>query len=71
MGIGKRLLRGLFGALMKSGHHSALVWVLVDNPARYFYEAMSGRLVAERDKALWGKMLPQAAYGWPNLQPDR
>ena len=67
LGIGKRLLSGLFGALTKKRYRSALVWVLTDNPARYFYAAMGGTPVAERDEALWGKTLRQTAYGWPYL----
>ena len=42
--------------------------MLADNPARYFYAAMGGRVVAERSQALWGKPLQQAAYGWPDLE---
>ncbi len=67
-GIGGRLLRALFIELKERGHPSALVWVLADNPARYFYAAMGGRVVAERSQALWGKPLQQAAYGWPDLE---
>ena len=71
LGIGKRLLSGLFGALTKKRYRSALVWVLTDNPARYFYAAMGGTPVAERDEALWGKTLRQTAYGWPYLDEAR
>ena len=67
-GTGAGLLRGLFGALTERGYSSALVWVLADNPARYFYAAMGGVVVAERDEALWGKTVRQAAYGWTDLK---
>ena len=67
-GLGKRLLQGLFGALTKRGYRSALVWVLADNPARYFYQAMGGQLIAERDEALGGRSLRQTAYGWTDLE---
>ena len=70
-GIGKGLLHGLLGELSKRGYASALVWVLADNPARYFYAAMGGVMVAERDEALWGMTLHQAAYGWSDLPLDR
>ena len=43
-----------YSSLTQKGYRSALVWVLADNPARYFYQAMGGRVVAERDEALWG-----------------
>ncbi len=70
-GIGKALLQGLLGELSKMGYSSALVWVLADNPARYFYAAMGGVLLAERDEALWGKIMRQAAYGWTEIPLDR
>ena len=66
-GVGRRLLRRLFGALTERGYDAALVWVLADNPARYFYAAMGGRVVAQRDEALWGQTVRQAAYGWTDL----
>lgn len=66
-GIGRMLLLRLFNALMARNMTSAAVWVLADNPARFFYEAMGGRLVAERDEKLWNTVLHQAAYGWDDL----
>jgi hypothetical protein len=41
--------------------------VLGDNPARYFYERMGGRYVADREEDLWGVPVAQAAYGWTDL----
>jgi hypothetical protein len=43
------------------------VWVLHDNPARYFYERLGGSYVADREEDLWGVRVRQAAYGWPDL----
>src|SRR3546814_2185047 len=60
-GIGRRLLNGLFQALRKQRYDSATIWVLDANPSRYFYEAMGGRPVAERDEALWGVVMHEAA----------
>ena len=67
-GIGRRLLAGLFEALGAAGHKSAVIWVLADNPPRFFYEALGGRRVAERNERIWGVILPQAAYGWRGLR---
>ena len=67
-GVGKRLLGGLFGALLESGSRSALIWVLADNPARFFYQAMGGTWVAVRTEKLWGTSLPAMAYGWRDLK---
>ncbi len=66
-GWGSALLRGAFSRLLLSGRPSALVWVLSDNPARFFYEAMGGVRVGERRERLWGADLSQTAYGWSDL----
>ena len=66
-GIGKALLAALFQALIRQGMASAVIWVLADNPARFFYEAHGGRLVGTRDEKLWGTDLREIAYGWDDL----
>jgi ribosomal protein S18 acetylase RimI-like enzyme len=66
-GIGRALLLGCFQALFDAGIDAAFLWVLADNPARFFYEAMGGRRIGERDERLWGAVLHQAAYGWRQL----
>ncbi len=63
-GIGRQLLNGCFAALRGRGLASAVVWVLADNPARFFYERMGGRRAGERDETLWGTSLHEIAYGW-------
>ncbi len=66
-GIGRALLCGCFRVLRAAGMKSALVWVLTDNPSRFFYQAMGGKPVATRDEPLWGTIVRQMAYHWPNL----
>lgn len=66
-GIGRRLLRTLFVELELTGCQSALIWVLKSNPSRFFYEAMGGRYVADRDERLWGTVVTEAGYGWEEL----
>jgi GNAT superfamily N-acetyltransferase len=63
-GIGRQLLEGCFGALRGHGLASAVVWVLAENPSRFFYERMGGRRAGERDETLWGALLHEIAYGW-------
>ena len=63
-GIGRSLLEGCFTALRERGFASAMVWVLADNPARFFYERMGGKRAGERDETLWGALLHEIAYGW-------
>lgn len=66
-GIGRRLLCACFRALREAGFDSAFLWVLAANPSRFFYEAMGGIRTGERDEALWGTVLHETAYGWPDL----
>ncbi len=66
-GIGRRLLHGLLAKLKTGGLNEALVWVLSDNPARFFYEAMGARRAAERQERFAGVELEEAAYAWGDL----
>jgi len=66
-GLGRRLLCGALGALKRGGRKGAFLWVLAANPARFFYEAMGGNRVAEREEELWQTKLPELAYCWPDL----
>ncbi len=59
--------RGLFAKLKTGGPNEALVWVLSDNPARFFYEAMGARRAAERQERFAGARLEEAAYAWSDL----
>ncbi len=67
LGIGRALLHGMFDCLLARGMDSAVVWVLAENPSRFFYETMGGQRVAERNECMWGTVLSEAAYGWPDL----
>jgi len=66
--IGRALLARSFGVLAGKGLGSALIWVLADNPARFFYQAMGGKMIAERRERLWGVPLQELAYGWDDLK---
>lgn len=67
-GIGRDLLASLFQALLRAGQSSAFLWVLSRNPSRFFYEAMGGEKVAERQERFAGTWLEEMAYGWPDLE---
>ncbi|MAS35881.1 MAG: GNAT family N-acetyltransferase [Anaerolineaceae bacterium] len=68
-GIGTQLAMGLIQRLTQRGFRSMLVWVLQDNhPARRFYEALGGSLVAERDITIGDAMLKEVSYGWRDIQ---
>ena len=63
-GFGKALMTRRFGELAESGRQKALVWVFRENPARFFYQGMGGRYLADRNDWLWEKLVPQIAYFW-------
>jgi ribosomal protein S18 acetylase RimI-like enzyme len=67
LGIGKALLRAAFGAMRSAKLTSCIIWAHAGNPARFFYEAMGGRLVAQRSRRLMGTAVPEAAFGWHRL----
>jgi ribosomal protein S18 acetylase RimI-like enzyme len=66
-GVGRLLLLGLFKRLLRCELTSAAVWVLRDNPSRFFYERVAGRLVAERQIDIGGAEVDAVAYGWRDL----
>lgn len=67
-GLGRRLLVRCFQALLERGYPTAAVWVLASNPARFFYRAMGGAIVADRTEALWGVLMDETAFGWRDLR---
>lgn len=67
MGFGRRLMAAMAADLIGSGHRSACVWVLRDNPSRWFYERLGGARVAEQAITFAGSNLTEIAYGWRDL----
>ena len=67
-GLGRRLLSTAFGGLAGEGHEAAFVWVLAENPSRFFYEAMDGQRIGERLEKFAGVDLEELAYGWDDLE---
>ncbi|MFM2044742.1 MAG: hypothetical protein RLY86_3318 [Pseudomonadota bacterium] len=68
-GWGRLLLGTMAQELLKDGMRSAVVWVLRDNPARWFYERLGGQLLAEQPITFAGTRLSEVAYGWDDLVP--
>jgi GNAT superfamily N-acetyltransferase len=66
-GAGRALMRGAFTVLRGRGFSSCLIWAHAKNPVRFFYEAMGGRLVAERVQRMMGDPVPEVAFGWRKL----
>jgi GNAT superfamily N-acetyltransferase len=66
-GVGKGLLTAGFQLLRQRGYSSCVIWAHAKNNARFFYEAMGGRLIAERNGKLMGEPTPEVAFGWKTL----
>src|SRR6267378_531283 len=66
-GIGRRLLIALFRRLVAVGRSSAIVWVLRDNPSRFFYERLGARQVRQKTLAFAGSAVEAVGYGWSDL----
>ncbi len=66
-GIGRLLTETLVKRLLKDDMNTMLLWVLADNPARRFYEALGGKLVRTAQFEIAGVMLEEVAYGWMDI----
>jgi GNAT superfamily N-acetyltransferase len=66
-GIGKALLQQLTTTLLSQGFKSMILWVLDENPAKHFYIHAGAKLLVSKEIEMGGAMLPEAAYGWPDL----
>jgi ribosomal protein S18 acetylase RimI-like enzyme len=66
-GIGRRLLIALFRRLVMVGRRSAIVWVLRDNPSRFFYERLGALQVSRKPLSVGGATVEAVAYGWRDL----
>lgn len=63
-GAGRSLMQGAGKALSDVGAGSAFLWVLRDNPSRWFYQRLGGRPVAEGHTTVAGTSIPKTAYVW-------
>jgi GNAT superfamily N-acetyltransferase len=63
-GLGRQLMRASAQYLAGLGCGSAFLWVLADNPARWFYQHLGGRQVAESTVRVGGEAVPQRAFLW-------
>lgn len=64
LGCGRRLMARAAAHLAGLGCGSAFLWVLKDNPSRWFYGHLGGRLVQEKTIGWAGVALAQCAYLW-------
>ena len=66
-GLGRRLLDALFRQLRADGYDTAVLWMLADNPTRFFYEGMGGEIVGNRREPFAGTDVDEVAYAWRDL----
>jgi ribosomal protein S18 acetylase RimI-like enzyme len=67
LGIGRRLLLAIFDRLVSHGHSSVVIWVLRENPARFFYQRLGGKEARRKLIAFNGIEIPALGYGWRDL----
>ncbi|MCB8874328.1 GNAT family N-acetyltransferase [Acidisoma silvae] len=63
-GAGRALMRAAAADLAAEGCASVFVWVLSQNPSRWFYERMGGVRTVEGSVRVGGEMQPQTAFVW-------
>jgi ribosomal protein S18 acetylase RimI-like enzyme len=66
-GIGRQLLLAMFRRLFAKGHGSVVIWVLRENPARFFYQRLGGKEVRRKLLPFNGTQVAATGYGWPDL----
>ncbi|MBV9250141.1 MAG: GNAT family N-acetyltransferase [Acetobacteraceae bacterium] len=67
-GVGRRLLRAAAAHLAEIGCRSAFLWVLRDNPSRWFYQRLGGKPVAEAMIQFAGQQVMQTAFVWDPIE---
>jgi len=67
-GLGRRLIRAAAAHLASIGCRSAYLWVLRDNPSRWFYQRLGGRPAAETTVRVGGLPVAQTAFVWNPIE---
>jgi ribosomal protein S18 acetylase RimI-like enzyme len=63
-GVGRGLIRAAAEDLAAAGCRSVFVWVLSQNPSRWFYERLGGVRAVEGSVSVGGQQQPQTAFVW-------
>jgi len=67
-GIGRKLIRAAAAHLAETGCKSCFVWVLRENPSRWFYQRIGGKPAAEAMIQFAGQKVPQTAFVWDPIE---
>lgn len=64
--IGKQLMHTIAKELHEQGYHSTMVWVIENNPSKYFYEKLEGKSIDKKYIEHLG--VYEVAYGWHDIK---
>ncbi len=67
-GVGRMLMHAAAEHLIENACRSAFLWVLRDNPSRWFYQRLGGRQTLDAMIRVAGKDLIQTAYLWDPIE---
>ena len=67
-GLGRRLLDAMLRQLQADGCDTAILWMLADNPARFFYEGLGGAVVGRRTDRIGSTEVEEVSYAWRDLE---
>ena len=67
-GFGTALVGACAAKMAERGAGSLVVWVLAENPARRFYEALGGQRNGSKTIRVGGRQVPEVAYLWPDIE---
>lgn len=67
-GVGRRLMRAMSAHLAVVGCRSVMLWVLKDNPTRWFYQHLGGRPAAREEIQFAGQPMEQLAFAWNPIE---
>jgi ribosomal protein S18 acetylase RimI-like enzyme len=67
-GIGRRLIRAAATHLAEAGCRSVFLWVLRDNPSKWFYQRLGGKPTAESSIRFAGRDVIQTAFVWDPIE---
>ncbi|MBX3501645.1 MAG: GNAT family N-acetyltransferase [Alphaproteobacteria bacterium] len=70
-GVGRALMLASFDWMLARRLDAAMVWVVAQNPARFFYERLGGIRLGERTEQMGGTAVHELAYGWNDLKAAR
>jgi GNAT superfamily N-acetyltransferase len=66
-GFGRALVTAVARWLHSKGFYSMILWVLKENPAKFFYEALGGKFITAEKVEIGNSFLDELSYGWDDL----